>query len=167
MQKSGFFNSSSGDRIYDATDFATYFGDLVSNGIFHRNADNLRVGVAVGMQVLVQPGTAWINGYHYANTTPLDLSIATADGVNPRIDRIILRWSNTAREITLAVLTGSPAPTPSPPALTRNNDIWELGIATVFVVRGAVAIETINISDTRMSAAVCGLVNSLITAVYE
>lgn len=167
MEKSGFFNSSSGDRIYDATDFAAYFGDLVSNGIFYRNADNLRVGVAVGMQVLVQPGSAWINGYHYANTTPLDLQITTADGVNPRIDRVVIRWSNVGREITLGVLTGTPAPTPSPPNLTRNNDTWELGIATVFVVRGAVSIEAGNISDTRMSATVCGLVNSLVSAVYE
>ena len=167
MEKSGFFNSSSGDRVYDATDFAAYFGDLVSNGIFFRTASNLQVGVAGGMQVLVQPGSAWINGYHYANTTPLDLPIATADGVNPRIDRIILRWSNMGREITLAVLTGTPAPTPTPPALTRNPDTWELGIATIFVVRGAVSIEAGNISDTRMSAAVCGLVNSLISAVYE
>ena len=167
MEKSGFFNSSSGDRIYDATDFAAYFGDLVSNGIFYRNTDNLRVGVAVGMQVLVQPGSAWINGYHYVNTTLLDLPIATADGVNPRIDRVVLRWSNVGREITLAVLTGTPAPTPSPPNLTRNTDTWELGIATVFVVRGAVAIEAGNISDTRMSPTVCGLVNSLVSAVYE
>jgi len=167
VEKSGFFNSSSGDRIYDATDFAAYFGDLVSNGIFYRNTDNLRVGVAVGMQVLVQPGSAWINGYHYVNTTPLDLPIATADGVNPRIDRVVLRWSNVGREITLAVLTGTPAPTPSPPNLTRNTDTWELGIATVFVVRGAVAIEAGNISDTRMSPTVCGLVNSLVSAVYE
>jgi len=167
MEKSGFFNSSSGDRIYDATDFAAYFGDLVSNGIFYRNTDNLRVGVAVGMQVLVQPGSAWINGYHYVNTTPLDLPIATADGVNPRIDRVVLRWSNVGREISLAVLTGTPAPTPSPPNLTRNTDTWELGIATVFVVRGAVVIEAGNISDTRMSPTVCGLVNSLVSAVYE
>ena len=167
MEKSGFFNSSSGDRVYDATDFAAYFGDLVSNGIFHRNADNLRVGAAVGMNVLVQPGTAWINGYHYANTTPLDLPISTADGVNPRIDRVVLRWSNVDRSITLAVNAGVPAPTPTPAPLTRNPDYFELGLATVYVVRGAISIEAGNISDTRMSAAVCGLVNSLVSAVYE
>ena len=167
MEKSGFFNSSSGDRVYDATDFAAYFGDLVSNGIFFRNTDNLRVTNAVGMQVLVLEGTAWINGYHYANTQPLDLPIATADGVNPRIDRVVLRWSNVGRAINLAVISGAPAPTPTPPNLTRNADIWELGIATVFVPRGALSINTENISDTRLSATVCGLVNSLISAVYE
>ena len=166
-EKSGFFNSASGDRVYDATDFAAYFGDLVSNGIFHRNADNLRVVAATGMQVLVQPGTAWINGYHYRNTTPFDLAISTADGVNPRIDRIILRWSNVGRSINLAVINGTPAPTPNPPALTRNNDIWELGLGTVYVVRGALSINPENVSDTRMSATICGLVNSLVSAVYE
>jgi len=167
MQKSGFFNSNSGDRIYNAEDFASYFGDLVSNGIFHRNADNLRVTAATGMQVLVLAGSAWINGYHYENTTPFDLPIATVDGVNPRIDRIVLRWSNVNREIILAVLAGTPAPTPNPPNLTRNADIWELGIATVFVSRGALSIDAVNISDTRMSPTVCGLVNSLVSAVYE
>jgi hypothetical protein len=167
VEKSGFFNSASGDRIYDATDFAAYFGDLVSNGIFHRNADNLQVTAATGMSVMVQRGTAWINGYHYTNTTPLDLPIATADGVNPRIDRIVVRWSNMARSINLAVLVGTPAPSPTPPNITRNADIWELGIGTVFVPRGAVAITAENISDTRLSPTVCGLVNSLVSAVYQ
>ena len=167
MEKSGFFNSNNGDRIYTADDFAAYFGDLVSNGIFYRNTDNLRVVVAVGMNVAVAAGSAWINGYRYENTSPLDLPIATADGVNPRIDRVILRWSNVGREIRLAVLTGTPAPTPNPPNLTRNSDTWELRLGTVFVSRGALAIDTVNISDTRMSPTVCGLVNSLVSAVYE
>jgi len=166
-EKSGFFNSNNGDRIYNAEDFASYFGDLISNGIFHRNADNLRVTASAGMQVLVLAGSAWINGYRYENTSPFDLSISTADGVNPRIDRIVLRWSNVGRSINLAVLPGTPAPTPNPPALTRNNDIWELGLGTVYVVRGALSIDAVNISDTRMSATVCGLVNSLVSAVYE
>ena len=43
MEKSGFFNSSDGDRVYDATDFAAYFGSLVSNGIFYKTATNLQV----------------------------------------------------------------------------------------------------------------------------
>ena len=43
MEKSGFFNSSGGDRVYSATDFAAYFGKLVSNGIFFAVATNLQV----------------------------------------------------------------------------------------------------------------------------
>ena len=167
MEKSGFFNSNNGDRVYNADDFASYFGDLVSNGIFYRDTNNLKVTAAIGMNVTVQPGSAWINGYHYANTAPLDLPISIADGVNPRIDRVILRWSNVARSINLAVINGTPAPTPSPPNVTRNADIWELGIGTVYVLRGALSITAENISDTRLSPTMCGLVNSLVSAVYQ
>lgn len=167
MEKSGFFNSSGGDRVYNATDFAAYFGDLVSNGIFYKTADNLKVTAAIGMNITVQPGSGWINGYHYQNTSPLELPIATANGVNPRIDRVVLRWDNVGRSISLAVITGSPAAVPTAPDLTRNADIYELGIADVLVARGVVSVSADAITDTRMNPTLCGLVNSLVTAVYE
>lgn len=167
MEKSGFFNSSGGDRVYNATDFAAYFGKLVSNGIFYASATNLQTVTGVGMFVSVHPGSAWINGYSYENTAPLDLQITTANGVNPRIDRVVIRWSAVDRNIRLAVKTGSASATPSPPALTRNADIYELGIADITVPRGAVSIISENIADTRLNATLCGLVNSLVTAVYE
>lgn len=167
MEKSGFFNSSSGDRVYDATDFATYFGSLVSNGIFYKTANNLKVTATTGMNVIAQSGSAFINGYHYQNTTPLELDIQTADGVNPRIDRVVIRWSNIDRNIHLAVNSGVPSATPTPPDLTRNNDVYELGIADIFVARGTISIVTENITDTRLNTSLCGLVNSLVSAVYE
>jgi len=167
MEKSGFFNSSGGDRVYDATDFAAYFGSLVSNGIFYRTADNLKVVAAMGMTVTAQAGAAFINGYHYENTTPMDLLIVTANGVYPRIDRVVIRWSNIDRNILLAVKTGVAADTPTAPELTRSSDTYELGIADVTVPKGAVSILSDNIADTRLNTALCGLVNSLVSAVYE
>ena len=167
MEKSGFFNSSNGDRVYSATDFAAYFGDLVSNGIFYRTADNLKVIDSTGMNVTVQPGSGWINGYHYQNTAPMELAIPTANGVNPRIDRVVLRWDNVARSINLAVKAGVPGETPTPPDLTRNADIYELGLADIHVARGTISIASQDIADTRMNPELCGLVNSLVGAVYE
>ena len=167
LEKSGFFNSNNGDRIYDATDFASYFGDLVSNGIFYINADNLKVTAAAGMTVVVAPGSAWINGYHYENTTPLDLAIATANGVNPRIDRIVVQWSNVNREIRLAVKTGTPTQVPIAPELTRTADTYELGIADITIPKSAVSTTDDMVSDTRLNSNLCGLVNSLVSAVYE
>jgi len=167
MEKSGFFNSSGGDRIYNAVDFAAYFGRLVSNGIFYAVASNLQVGVSSGMGITVQAGAAWINGYSYENTTPFAMTVATADGVNPRIDRVVVRWSAVNRRINLAIITGAAAASPSAPALTRNNDVWELGIADIAVAKGVVSLNTGNITDTRLNASLCGLVNSLVSAVYE
>ena len=167
MEKSGFFNSSSGDRVYSATDFAAYFGKLVSNGIFYASATNLLVTPGSGMAVNVAAGSAWINGYSYENTDALTLNLTTASGVNPRIDRVVVRFSAVERRIYLAVLTGTPAETPTAPALIRSNDTFELGLTDILVPKGSVTISAINLTDTRLSTALCGLVNSLVTAVYE
>ena len=167
MEKSGFFNSSGGDRVYSATDFAAYFGKLVSNGIFYAAPTNLQVTPDSGMAVSVVAGSAWINGYSYENTDALVLNLATASGVNPRIDRVVVRFSAVERRIYLATLIGTPSEVPVAPTLTRTNDIYELGIADIMIPKGSVTVAAINIFDTRLSTTLCGLVNSLVTAVYE
>ena len=167
MEKSGFFNSSGGDRVYSATDFAAYFGKLVSNGIFYAAPTNLQVTPDSGMAVSVVAGSAWINGYSYENTDALVLNLTTASGVNPRIDRVVVRFSAVERRIYLATLIGTPSEVPVAPTLTRTNDIYELGIADILVPKGSVTISALSITDTRLNTALCGLVNSLVTAVYE
>ena len=168
MQKSGFFNSSGGDRVYSATDFTAYFGRLVSNGIFYLSADNLKItAAATGLKVNAAAGTAWLNGYSYENTTPLELTLETASGVYARIDRVVLRLSMVERAVYLAVKTGSAVASPVPPELTRTSDVWELGLAEITVARGAVSITANAITDTRLDQTLCGLANSLVSAVYE
>lgn len=105
--------------------------------------------------------------YSYENTDVLELELATANGVNPRIDRVVVRWSAVSREIRLAVLTGTAVASPTPPALTRNNDVYELGIADIAVAKGVVSITAGSITDIRLNTTLCGLVNSLVSAVYE
>lgn len=167
MEKSGFFNSSSGDRVYDATDFAAYFGSLVSNGIFYEDMTNLQVTPVSGMTVDIAPGSAWINGYRYENTEALNKTLTTANGSFPRIDRIIIRWSLLDRNIVATVLTGTAAAIPSAPALTRNADVYEMCLAEILVPQAATSIDIGNITDTRLNSTLCGTVNSLVTAVYE
>jgi hypothetical protein len=168
---SGFFDSNNNDRVYQAADFARYFGLLASNGIFYVNTTNLQVSVATGMDISVAPGSAFINGYNYSNTDTFTLTLATADGAKPRIDRVVVRWDLAARAINLATLTGTAANTPTPPALTRTTDTFELAfelaLADVLIPAGAVAIPTGNVTDDRLNANLCGLVNSLVAAVYQ
>jgi hypothetical protein len=167
MEKSGFFNSSDGDRVYGATDFAAYFGSLVSNGVFYATSTNLQVSPGIGLAVSIAEGSAWINGYRYENTDELNIPLTTANGSNPRIDRVVIRLSQITRSIQLAVVTGTPTATPVAPELTRTSDIYELGIADVLVPAAATSISANNITDTRLNTSLCGLVNSLVSAVYE
>jgi len=167
MERSGFFNSSGGDRVYDAIDFARYFGCLASNGVFWATASNLKVSPGTGVKAVVEAGSAWINGYSYENTSPLELTLETPHGVNARIDRAVLRLSMPERRIYVAVKTGVPASTPEAPELTRTSDVYELALADVTVPRAAVSLVVGNITDQRLNQTLCGLVNSLVSAVYE
>ena len=105
--------------------------------------------------------------YHAYNDAVANVAIAAADPTNPRIDRIVVRFSAVERRIYLATLTGTPAETPTAPVLTRSNDTYELGVSDILVPKGSVSIPALNITDTRLNTALCGLVNSLVTAVYE
>ncbi len=168
MEKSGFFNSVNGDRLYDASDFARYFGALASNGVFYHSADNLKVlPGGTGVSVIVSPGSGWINGYSYENDAEMSFQLSTPNGVTPRIDRIVLRLDMTLRRIFLAVKAGVAQANPEPPALTRTADVYELALADVFVSHAAVAIVVADITDRRLDQSLCGLVNSLVSAVYE
>lgn len=161
-EKSFPFPSVNGDRKYKASDWAGYFASVLSNGVFPAGTQ-LQVTPSTGMTVMLSAGSAWLNGYGYNNDTALSLSIAVADGVLNRIDRVIIQWQRAARQITAVVKAGTPASTPSAPTLTRNEDYYELCVATVAVNAGSVAITAADITDTRLDPIVCGIVSSLIT----
>ncbi len=167
MQKSGLFNSSGGDRVYDATDFAGYFSKLVTNGIFYADTNNLKVTAGEGMHLLINPGSAFIKGYAYENTEALELTLNTANGTKARVDRVVLRLSAIERSIYLAIKQGTASDQPVPLALERTPDTYELGLADVLIGKGVVSITQDKITDIRLDTSLCGIINSLITAVYE
>jgi len=159
MEKARFFNSIGGDRRYLAEDWAAYFASFIGNGVFPQPSTGLQVIAGdVGTTVIIRPGRAWINGYFYDNTDELTIQLPIAHGVLPRIDRIVIRWSLTARDVYADVKPGTPASNPQPPALQRDADIWELGIADVRVNAGATTISQANITDQRWNTALCGVV---------
>jgi hypothetical protein len=164
LEKSSFFNSVNGDRKYKASDFAEYFNSLVTNGVFPDPSTNLQVMANNNMTITLKQGKAWINGYVYINTDDLILNIDVADGVLNRIDRVVLRMDTIERNITAKVKKGSFASTPVAPILQRDADAYELGIADIYVTKGAVSIVQANITDLRLNTDLCGVVNSLIQA---
>jgi hypothetical protein len=167
MEWCGFFNSNNQDRLYDAADIARYLSNLITNGICYTASDNLLAIAGTGMNVIIQPGAAWVNGYNYQLTDALELPLATASGAQPRIDRVVIRWSLLNRNITLAVLTGAPASSPAAPTLTRTAEIYELGLADILIPAGAISIPPGNVTDTRTDDALSGLCNSRLASVYQ
>lgn len=158
MEKSSFFNSIDGDRKYKAEEWAEYFASFIGNGVFPEPSTNLMVEANNNMTVKVKAGKAWINGYFYFNTDDLVLQHDNADGVLKRIDRIVIRWSLTNRNIEAAVKKGTFASSPVAPALQRDADIYELALADVLINNGAIEVTQGNITDQRQNSSLCGIV---------
>lgn len=114
MERSAFFNSVAGDRKYKAETFAGYFSKFITNGIFPLPADNLRIAAYDRMDIKAHKGTGYINGYLYENTDSLIFKVSTAHGVKPRIDKVVLRWSQVERNIRIYIKEGIPASPPTP-----------------------------------------------------
>jgi len=172
--RSGFFNSNItgyddyGNPIYDraeeASFFAEFFADFIGNGVYPNPSTGMQVLADNGLNLKVQPGDCFINGYRGkveegGETVELD----SADTNYARIDRIVARLDIEAREITIEVLKGTPTTTPVATELTRNSNIYELGIADVTVGSNVSTITQANIIDTRLNSSLCGMVATVIT----
>ena len=163
-----FFNSAPGDeRWYFASDFADYFGNVLSSGLLHKDGTpNLQVKVVEGeLKTRVDIGEALMQGYQYENTLPLTLEHGLPEPNLDRIDRIVLRLDkrNDARYIKLFIKQGESAVNPSPPQLQRDNYVHELSLAQVRVRKNTSSLNVADVKDERMIEDLCGIVYSLIS----
>lgn len=156
-KKFGFFNSINGDRKYLASDISQAFDIGVTTGI-KAEENNLKVVAYEGMQVQIQPGSAMIFGHFFMNDEPEIITIDTADAELNRIDRIVLRYDAYTREVNTAVIKGSPALSPTPPAILRTNEQYDLVLADLYVPVAATEIGENNITDTRNDPDLCGYI---------
>ncbi|GAB6891093.1 hypothetical protein [Geobacillus stearothermophilus] len=165
---SKFFNSAPGDpRTYQASDFADYFGSVLSTGLLHTdNIPALEVKCdGNDLRTYVTPGKAIIQGYLYENTSDLYLDHALPEPTLDRIDRIVLRLDkrNQSRYIKLFVKQGTPSENPVPPELQRDDFIYELSLAQIRVRANTSTLNPADLIDERLDENLCGLVHSLIS----
>lgn len=153
------FDSVNGDRSYLAKDFRKYFKTIITSGVF-AGGDNLPVRSAGGLNITVGLGFAWVEGALYeVEGTPLPFALAPG-AANPRIDRVVVRLDIAERKVYSTVIQGTPAASPVAPALVRNGDFYDLGLASITVPASAISITDSAIQDTRTDSAVCGVVRS-------
>ncbi|APQ67772.1 hypothetical protein RSJ8_2879 [Clostridium botulinum] len=165
MEKSFVFNSINGDRRYKAEDFASYFASFIGDGIFPNPSTGLQVIDNNDMSVAVQAGKGWIKGYFYQNTDDFILKVDVADSLLNRIDRVVLRLDYNKRAVNLFIKKGTFASSPVAPLLQRDADIYELGLADIYVRAGVISIIQSNITDLRLNKELCGIVHGTIDQV--
>ena len=147
------------DRVYDAEDFARYWGAILTTGVHMDNATALKVdAVADSAAVMVRPGTANIHGYGHALLDDMPVAVSAAHAVYVRKDAVVLRLNLTDRWIKVLYREGEAAASPLLPELVRTADIYDLRLAEITVRAGVQTITPADILDTRLDGDVCGRV---------
>lgn len=162
QERHGFFDSSGEDiRSYSSVDMATAFHALASNGVANLGACLQVTAEGSTMRTLVGYGTAMIEGYYYKlrdDGSGVQAFTHTTEAELDRIDRIILRLDLTERTIAIVKLIGTPGSTPEAPALTRDDETFEISLAQVYIHAAATELLSTDITDERADDTVCGLI---------
>ena len=153
---------------FDAADVAAYLAGLTS-GVFS-GAEDFPVTAADGLTVIVGAGRGWVHpsrftGYSITKREADTLTMPLADPSLPRIDRIVMRYDAGARAASLQVLQGTASSTPTAPAISRTELIYDLCLAEITRPAGSTSISTGQITDTRLDEALCGLVRDGVTGI--
>lgn len=153
---------------FDAADVAAYLAGLTS-GVFS-GAEDFPVTAAGGLKVTVGAGRGWVHpsrftGYSITKREADTLIMPLADPSLPRIDRIVMRYDAGARAASLQVLQGTASSTPTAPAISRTELIYDLCLAEITRQAGSTSISTGQITDTRLDEALCGLVRDGVTGI--
>lgn len=108
-------------------------------------------GDSSGMQVKVRSGFAVVRGFAYQNTTNGQTVALDTGSASPRIDLIVLTLDPSSNSIVLAVVKGTPAASPTAPALTQNDTsgIYQMEIGRVLVPALATTVAAGDVTDTR------------------
>ena len=153
---------------FDAADVAAYLAGRTS-GVFS-SAEDFPVTAAGGLTVTVGAGRGWVHpsrftGYSITKREADTLTLPLADPSLPRIDRIVMRYDAGARAASLQVLQGTASSTPTAPAISRTELIYDLCLAEITRPAGSTAVTTGQITDTRLDEALCGIVRDGVTGI--
>lgn len=153
---------------FDAADVAAYLAGLTS-GVFS-SAEDFPVTAAGGLKVTVGAGRGWVHpsrftGYSITKREADTLTLPLADPSLPRIDRIVMRYDAGARAASLQVLQGTASSTPTAPAISRTELIYDLCLAEIARPAGSTAVTTGQITDTRLDEKLCGIVRDGVTGI--
>lgn len=149
---------ASGDAgPFSSTQWQQMYARMIGTG-----AENVNRGVIRGVlseleviantpadtTVIVEPGSALVQGIFYLNDANKSVSIAANASGSVRIDIIVLEADYTAQTVRIAVVQGTPAA--GVPNLTQTaGTLWQIPLAYLTLASGYVSIANSVITDMR------------------
>ena len=162
---SGFFNSVSGDRTYDAPQMGDIFKSIITDGVLSTDGDQFIVTQNANndMTILVGSGKAWSLGKWLNNDSAELLVISDSFATLNRIDTIVLDFDlrDQTRDNTIQIVEGTLAASPVPPTLVNDVDHVQLPLADIYVGAAVTEITQGNITN-RVGTNDCPFATSLL-----
>lgn len=158
----GFFNAQlvdgNYDRAYGADELSEFFDKFIGSGICEE-PDSFLVTPNGSMEITVHPGFCWVKGHYFKIVDDEALSLDIGPTSGSRIDAIVIRLSNSDRNVVVAVAKGTASMTPVAPDPIRNSDVYELVVAHIAVSANMSTVTQSSITDKRSDTALCGFIN--------
>lgn len=144
----GFFNSSGGDRKYDAEQMSSMFDGLIRDGVFATIGTALNVTASSGLVVNVGIGKAWFNHTWTMNDAILPLTAPESDALLDRIDAVVLEINSTpsVRANSIKFVTGTAASTPTNPTITNEEKVHQYPLCYIYRKSASTAIAQADIT---------------------
>lgn len=147
--------------------YAHMIGDgaeKANRGVFRGVLEELEVvaNSPADTTVIVEPGSALVQGIFYLNDADKSVSIASNASGSTRIDIIVLEADYAAQTVRIDVVQGTPAA--GVPALTQSvGSIWQIPLAYLTLASGYTSIPQTLITDWREYANIPGAMGIDIT----
>ncbi len=157
--KYGFFNSSNGDRVYDAEDFSRFFDGIIFDGVYSSVGNRFNVEASSGMLVTVDTGRAWFDHTWTFNDQKFALEMPAADTVYDRIDAVVLEVNKDQRKNFIKVVRGTPGETPQRPTMSATDAVIQHALAYITIRANATSVAqedieyVVDTSETPLASA--------------
>lgn len=164
------------DRAISSAPLRELIKRLYTDGILPDRSTDLQVqyvgstrvsgnieGATETYNVVVNPGFGICNGCLKLQEIYYGLEMSIASATNPRIDTVVLRLDDNfdVRACTFDIIQGVESSNPTPPTLTRNSTVWEIGLANIYKPAVVSVSNPITVTDTRLDSSRCGIISSV------
>ena len=127
--------------------------EWLASGVLIGRANELSVyGDSSGMLVKVRTGWAWVEGHLVESDSEVSVALSNGDATNPRWDRIVVEANFSTNVCTITSVEGTPAASPSVPALTQSGSAWQISLARVYVPATDTVVGADQVYDERTFA---------------
>ena len=160
---SGFFNSISEDRSYDAVQMSAIFDGVIRDGVLANIGTTFAVTAVEALTISVGVGRSWFNSTWLFNNAPLLIGMPQSEILLNRIDAVVIEIDHSVavRAGSIKIVSGTPASEPVRPTLLDTNFTHQYPLAYILRHSGTTVITQADITN-MVGTSECPFVTSIL-----